>query len=77
MSAIVDIIGREILDSRGNPTVECDVLLESGAMGRAAVPSSSIRVRSTKVCSWASRPISASEISVFRFSTARSTPLPR
>ena len=39
MSAIVDIIGREILDSRGNPTVECDVLLESGIMGRAAVPS--------------------------------------
>ena len=38
MSAIVDIIGREILDSRGNPTVECDVLLESGVMGRAAVP---------------------------------------
>ena len=37
MSAIVDIIGREILDSRGNPTVECDVLLESGVMGRAAV----------------------------------------
>ena len=39
MSAIVDIIAREILDSRGNPTVECDVLLESGTMGRAAVPS--------------------------------------
>jgi len=39
MTSIVDIIGREILDSRGNPTVECDVLLESGAMGRAAVPS--------------------------------------
>ncbi len=39
MSAIVDIIGREILDSRGNPTVECDVLLETGVMGRAAVPS--------------------------------------
>ncbi len=39
MSAIIDIVGREILDSRGNPTVECDVLLESGAMGRAAVPS--------------------------------------
>jgi len=39
MSAIVDIIGREIMDSRGNPTVECDVLLESGVMGRAAVPS--------------------------------------
>ncbi len=39
MSAIVDIIAREILDSRGNPTVEADVLLESGVMGRAAVPS--------------------------------------
>jgi enolase len=39
MSAIVDIVGREILDSRGNPTIECDVLLESGTMGRAAVPS--------------------------------------
>ncbi len=39
MSAIVDVIGREILDSRGNPTVEADVLLESGVMGRAAVPS--------------------------------------
>ena len=39
MSTIVDIIGREIIDSRGNPTVECDVLLESGTMGRAAVPS--------------------------------------
>lgn len=39
MTAIVDIFAREILDSRGNPTVECDVLLESGVMGRAAVPS--------------------------------------
>ncbi len=39
MSAIIDIIGREILDSRGNPTVEVDVLLEDGALGRAAVPS--------------------------------------
>ena len=39
MSAIVDVIAREILDSRGNPTVEADVLLESGIMGRAAVPS--------------------------------------
>ncbi len=39
MSAIVDVIGREILDSRGNPTVEADVLLESGVLGRAAVPS--------------------------------------
>ncbi|MBL4666076.1 MAG: phosphopyruvate hydratase, partial [Sneathiella sp.] len=39
MSAILDIIGREILDSRGNPTVEVDVVLETGAFGRAAVPS--------------------------------------
>src|SRR2546429_5477748 len=39
MTAIVDIIGREILDSRGNPTVEVDVALEDGSMGRAAVPS--------------------------------------
>jgi enolase len=39
MTAIVDIIGREILDSRGNPTVEVDVVLEDGELGRAAVPS--------------------------------------
>jgi enolase len=39
MSAIIDIIGRQILDSRGNPTVEVDVHLESGAFGRASVPS--------------------------------------
>jgi enolase len=39
MSSIVDVVGREILDSRGHPTVEADVLLESGVMGRAAVPS--------------------------------------
>tara|TARA_R110002126_G_scaffold35665_24_gene109471 strand:+ start:2234 stop:3508 length:1275 start_codon:yes stop_codon:yes gene_type:complete len=39
MAAIVDIIGREIIDSRGNPTVEVDVVLEDGAFGRAAVPS--------------------------------------
>jgi enolase len=39
MSAIVDIVAREILDSRGNPTVEAEVTLESGATGRAAVPS--------------------------------------
>ena len=39
MSIIIDIIGREILDSRGNPTVEVDVILEDGTMGRAAVPS--------------------------------------
>jgi enolase len=39
MSSVVDVVAREILDSRGNPTVEADVLLESGVMGRAAVPS--------------------------------------
>src|SRR5258706_8776168 len=39
MTAIVDITGREILDSRGNPTIEVDVLLEDGSLGRAAVTS--------------------------------------
>jgi enolase len=39
MTAIVDLVAREILDSRGNPTVEVDVILEDGSMGRAAVPS--------------------------------------
>jgi len=39
MSAIIEVIGREILDSRGNPTIEVDVILESGAAGRAGVPS--------------------------------------
>src|SRR5438067_4658450 len=39
MTAIVDIVGREILDSRGNPTIEVDVALEDGSLGRAAVPS--------------------------------------
>src|SRR5690242_6971486 len=39
MPTIIDITAREILDSRGNPTIECDVTLESGAQGRAAVPS--------------------------------------
>ena len=39
MSEIVDIIGRQILDSRGNPTVEVEVMTESGIIGRAAVPS--------------------------------------
>ena len=39
MSSIVDVVAREILDSRGNPTIEADVLLESGSMGRAAVAS--------------------------------------
>ncbi|SVB61421.1 uncharacterized protein METZ01_LOCUS214275, partial [marine metagenome] len=39
MSAIVDVRGREIIDSRGNPTVEAEVTVETGARGRAAVPS--------------------------------------
>ncbi|MFN3963670.1 MAG: phosphopyruvate hydratase, partial [Fimbriimonadaceae bacterium] len=39
MSAIIEITAREILDSRGNPTVEVDVVLEDGSIGRAAVPS--------------------------------------
>ena len=39
MSEIVSVIGREILDSRGNPTVEVEIILDSGAIGRAAVPS--------------------------------------
>ena len=39
MTAILDVSAREILDSRGNPTVEADVVLEDGSMGRAAVPS--------------------------------------
>src|SRR3954470_18393383 len=39
MTRIVDVIGREVIDSRGNPTVEADVVLESGALGRAGVPS--------------------------------------
>jgi enolase len=42
VSAIVDIVGPEILDSRGSPTVECDVLLESGTVGHTAVPSGTI-----------------------------------
>ena len=42
MPTIIDITAREILDSRGNPTVEADVILESGAVGRAAVPSGAI-----------------------------------
>ena len=39
MTMIVDLLAREILDSRGNPTVEVDVVLEDGSLGRAAVPS--------------------------------------
>jgi enolase len=43
MSEIIDVLAREILDSRGNPTVEVEVALESGAWGRAAVPSGAER----------------------------------
>ena len=39
MSKIINVIGREIIDSRGNPTVEADVILDNGVVGRAAVPS--------------------------------------
>ena len=39
MGTITDIFAREIIDSRGNPTVECDVILDSGVIGRASVPS--------------------------------------
>ena len=39
MSVIIDVFGREVLDSRGNPTVEVEVVLEDGSFGRAAVPS--------------------------------------
>ena len=39
MATIIDVFGREILDSRGNPTVEVEVILDDGSMGRAAVPS--------------------------------------
>ena len=45
MTAILDIHARQILDSRGNPTVEVDVLLEDGSFGRAAVPSGRIHRR--------------------------------
>ncbi len=56
MTAIVDIAGREILDSRGNPTVEVDVILEDGSQGRAAVPSgaSTARTKPTN-CATATR----------------------
>ena len=42
MSAIIDISAREILDSRGNPTLEVDVILDDGSLGRAAVPSGAV-----------------------------------
>lgn len=60
MTAIIDIIGREILDSRGNPTVEVDVHLEDGSFGRAAVPRAPPPVRMKRLsCAMAARVISA------------------
>jgi enolase len=61
MSAILDIHAREILDSRGNPTVEVDVTLESGAMGRFAVPSgastgATAPAITARACGWQWRP---------------------
>jgi enolase len=54
MTRIVDIRGREIIDSRGNPTVEADVFLSSGVSGRAAVPSgASTCVMVTRRATWA------------------------
>ncbi len=50
---IVSVLGREILDSRGNPTVEVDVLTESGAFGRAAVPSGGHPQEKTRLWSFA------------------------
>lgn len=54
MGIIVDVYGREVLDSRGNPTVEVEVTLDDGSMGRAAVPSgaSTGRIRSGRVARW-------------------------
>ena len=45
MTAIIDVYARQILDSRGNPTVEVDVTLEDGSMGRAAVPSGGLHLQ--------------------------------
>ena len=61
MTAIIDITGREILDSRGNPTVEVDVTLEDGSFGRAAVPSS-VALTSTRP-PWAAASFSRSSSS--------------
>ena len=50
---IVDVLGREILDSRGNPTVEVEVYLEDGTVGRAAVPSGASTGTATRAATWA------------------------
>ena len=64
MTAIVNVVGREILDSRGNPTVEVDVVLEDGSMGRAAVPSgASTGTREAVECATETRAASAARAS--------------
>jgi enolase len=60
VTAIIDIVAREILDSRGNPTVEVDVVLEDGSMGRAAVPSgASTGAHELSSCGTATRSVTA------------------
>ena len=59
MSVIIDVYGREILDSRGNPTVEVEVVLEDGSFGRAAVPSGASTgafETATRAATWARAP---------------------
>jgi enolase len=75
MSAIVDIVGREILDSRGNPTVECDVLLESGTMGRAAVPSGRLDRARAKRSSCATATARATSARAFSRRSSMSIPI--
>ena len=55
MTAIIDLNARQILDSRGNPTVEVDVTLETGAMGRAAVPSGAASMVAGRSCAEAGK----------------------
>ena len=74
--SIEAIHGREILDSRGNPTIEVEVLLSGGVSARAGVPSSSIMTRSMSAWSRASAPASSSAISPLTCDTALRTPLP-
>ena len=67
---IVDVLGREILDSRGNPTVEVEVYLEDGTMGRAAVPSRSSRP------AWGTAPSPSSSVSPRRPRASGRAPTP-
>lgn len=64
MAKITKVVGREIIDSRGNPTVEADVYLDDGSMGRAAVPSgASTGVREALELQTATRAVSAERVS--------------